>query len=383
MHLSFKYRIHPTYKQRVFLNKQFGCCRFIYNHFLELCSNDKTIKPNYVLINLIPEIKNNPDYSFLREVSAVALQQSTMNLITAFDRFFNRLSSYPRYKHKVDNQSFRLVGGESVFSIRADKLLLAKFPGLVRISISRRMPSKPSSVVISRNRAGDYFASFVCEVDKIIKPSSNSIGIDLGIKDFCITSTGNKVDNPRYFVSSERKLARLQRQLSRKRNGSNNRNKARLKVARLHQHIANQRNDFLHKLSTKLIHENQVICLEDLNASGMMRNRRLAKHVADVSWGRFCTFLAYKAERYQRQLMVMNMFTPSTQTCSECHVQRSVRLTLKERTWVCAECGAEHDRDVNAARLIHTVGMQHWFKQRDSLATLMLVPRWKNGQFLI
>lgn len=383
MQLSFKYRIYPSDDQKEFFNKQFGCCRFVYNYFLNLCSENKSVKPGYKLITMLPELKKIEEYSFLKEVSAAALQQSVMNLTTAYDRFFNNQSEYPIFKTKRDKQSFRLVGDKYIFGIRDGKLHLAKTPGLVKIKMHRQLPIDPSSVTITRNASDQYYASFVCEVDDVSGVGANSIGLDLGIKDFCITSTGVKYDNPRYFVSSELKLAKLQRQLSRKKKGSNNRKKAKFKVARLHQHIVNQRSDFLHKLSTKLIRENQVICLEDLNIAGMMRNRSLAKHVADVSWNRFCINLTYKAERYHRQLMVMNTFTPSTQTCSACHVQREVRLTLKEREWTCDHCGAMHDRDINAARVIHNVGMQYWFKERNNLATLMIVPRWKNGEFLI
>lgn len=382
MQLTFKYRIYPSDLQKEYLAKQFGCCRYVYNHFLEVCSNDTKLSVGNNLSAMLTELKRKPESSFLTEVSSVALQQSLANLITAYKRFFNGVSRRPKFKSKDSTQSFRLVGDDS-FRLKDGKLYLAKCPGLVEVKYHREMQSTPTSVTIVKDHSGNYHAMFVCVVNKLILSSNKSIGIDLGIKDFCITSTGAKYNNPRYFVKGELKLKRLQHQLSRKQKGSRNRNKAKLKVARLHQHIVSQRNDFLHKLSTKLIRENQAICLEDLNASGMMRNRCLAKHIADVSWNRFCTFLTYKAERYHRQLMVMNTFTPSTQTCSACHVQRDVRLTLKERDWVCNHCGAEHDRDVNAARVIHSVGMQYWIKEQNNLATLMIVPRWKNGEFLI
>lgn len=383
MQLLYKYRIYPSSIQKEFLAKQFGCCRFVYNHFLNLCMSDKSIMINYKLCNMMTEMKKQNEYAFLKEVSHTALQQSIINLIKAYRNFFNRLGKFPRFKNKDDKQSYRLTGNMCVFGIRDGGLYLAKMPGLVKIRQSRPLPTVPTSITVSLNKSGQYHVSFVCEINNITLSSNKSIGIDLGIKDFCITSSGVKYDNPRCLVTSEHKLAKLQRRLSRKQKGSNNRNKARLKVARLHQHIVNQRNDFLHKLSTKLIRENQVICLEDLNAKGMMRNRRLAKHIADVSWGKFCSFLMYKAERYQRQLMIMNTFTPSTQTCSACHTQRPVHLTLKERWWECDHCGALHDRDVNAARVIHSVGMQYWQRNINNLATLMLVPRWKNGVFLV
>lgn len=382
MHLSFKYRIYPSSAQRDFLSKQFGCCRYVYNHFLKEISENPDVKVNGKLYNLLTILRKTDEASFLREVSSVALQQSIANLIMGYKNFFDKRAGYPKLKCKNGPQSYRLVGSDA-FDIRGNKLYLAKCPGLIKIKLHRAVTSEPTSVTVTMNSSGQYFASFVCETDEVASLSENSIGIDLGIKDFCITSKGNKYDNPRYFVNSEKRLAKLQRQLSRKQKGSNNRNKSRLKVAKHHQHVVNQRNDFLHKLSTKLIRENQVICLEDLNASGMMRNRCLAKHIADVSWNRFCVFLTYKAMRYNRQLMVMNTFTPSTQTCSTCHVQRQVRLTLKERWWSCDNCGAVHDRDINAARVIHSVGMQYWHKECNNLATLMLVPRWKNGEFVI
>lgn len=383
MQVAVKYRIYPSNEQREFLDRQFGCCRFVYNYYLALREFDRTTPISGKLCNMLTELKQRPEMSFLNEVSAVALQQSIRQLISAYSNFFSGLAKQPRFKTKDSNQSFKLVGHNRILDIRNGKVFLSRCPGLISLRMHRPLPSKPTSATVSKNCAGQYHISFNCDVENISLPSNRSIGIDLGIKDFCITSEGIKYDNPRYFVRGEKRLAKLQRRLSRKQKGSNNSNKAKLKVARLHQHINNQRNDFLHKLSTTLIRENQVICVEDLTAKNMMRNRRLAKHIADVSWGKFCTFLAYKAERYQRQLMIMNTFTPSTQTCSACHVQRATRLTLKERWWECAECGQMHDRDINAARVIHTVGIQYWQRNINNLATLMLVPRWKNGEFLI
>lgn len=378
---SFKYRVYPTDIQCGYMAKQFGCCRFIYNHFLKLCSDDTTIKPNMRLLGLLPDLRKSPDTAFLKEVSSVALQQSLLNMVSAYRNFFEGRSRYPKFKKKMGRQGFKLVGNS--YAIKDNRLYIAKMPGSLKVKFSRPLPSEPTSVVITMTPSGEFYASFVCEVPNIKVPSSKSTGIDLGLKEFCITSEGVKYDNPRYFIKSEKRIARLQRRLARKQKGSKNRNKARVNLASLYQHITNQRNDFLHKLSTKLIHENQVICLEDLNASGMMRNRRLAKHIADVSWNRFCSYLTYKAVRYERQLMVINTFTPSTQTCSACHVQSEIKLTLDVRNWVCNHCGAQHDRDINAARVIHTVGMLHWYSVRDNLSTLMLVPRWKNGKFLL
>ncbi len=366
MKKAFKYRIYPTAEQRVFLGKTFGCCRFVWNALLAdsiaaytLHKTTGVVVPNVTSFGLVKRIVDiKTDNPFLSDVSMQALGQKAIDLGKAYTNFF-RSSKYPRFKSKRDSQSFRLPTRR--FSIRESKLRIEKGPGLIKIKWDKRgIPPNPSQVTITLDRSGRYYASFLCDVAPTRHCGDGSVGIDLGLKDLMTFSTGEHIPNPRHLNHHLRSLARLQRRLSRKVKGSNNRNKQRIRVARLHARISDTRNNHLHQLSTRLINENQVICLETLNVSGMMKNRRLARHIGDVSWGKLVVYLGYKAAEAGAKVILIDPFYASTQTCHACHhrLTGESKLTLRDRSWTCPECQSTHDRDHNAAINILHEGMR-------------------------
>lgn len=367
---GFKYRIYPNEEQKLYLSKTFGCCRFIYNTLLsEATLEYSAYKVNYsdrkpdcsgfAFCKKIKELKDKDEFFWLREVSNRALQQKAIDLGKAFSNFFRKGSkkaSYPKFKKRNENNSFRLT--EESFSIISGKLFLAKCKKSINLNLSRRMPSPPSQVTISRNASGQYFASFLCEyTPESVTTGIGVLGIDVGIKDLVVTSKGDLIENPKHYLHAAHRLARLQRRLSRKQKGSKNRTKARLKVARLHQHIVNQRCDHLHKLSTRLISENQAIVIENLNVQGMSQNRKLAKHVMTAGWSMFRKMLEYKAQASQHvKIIIASRWYPSTQLCSACYKRPTKKLNLSERGWICEYCGSIHQRDVNAAKNLKLLG---------------------------
>lgn len=358
---AIKNRIYPDRSQQEFLEKNFGCGRFVYNKLLEKCieeyerhkENPNYPKPKLNYVNLVKEItalKAVEGNEFLKEPIAVALQQKAIDLSKAFSNFFKKKGSgYPKFKKKSHSQSFRLVG--TTFSIENNRLSIYKCSKTIKMVLDKRgVPVNPSSVTISRNSSGQYFASFVCEVHPNLTTGSGQIGIDFGLKDFITTSNGVKVKNPKYFVRNQKQLRRKQRVLSRRQKGSKNRDKAKLAVARQHQKVVNFRSDFLHKLSRQLINDNQVIGIESLNIQGMSKNGRLAKHILDSGWREFTTQLSYKAEESARTILArMDPFYPSSHLCSETNLRLNRKLELRERSWKCPHCGNNHDRDINAA----------------------------------
>ncbi|TAF49193.1 MAG: transposase, partial [Oscillatoriales cyanobacterium] len=328
----------------------------------EYKTNGKTISSTELQKQLITQAKHTPERWWLAEVSNIALQQSVQDACLAFKNFFQSLKGkrkgqkvgFPRFKRKSNAQAFRLTRGG--FSIRDNsKLYLAKI-GDVKVRWSRELPSEPSSVTVIQDAAGRYFVSFVCDVEPIQHPASNAgVGIDLGITTFATLSTGKKVANPRILQRQLKRLRRLQQSLSRKVKGSNRYQTARQKVARLHARIKDTRTDFLHKLSTQLVRENQAIVLEDLNVSGMVKNRRLARAISDVGWRQFRTMLEAKAIRYGRDFQVISRWEPTSQRCSSCG-ELGGKKPLDVRAWTCLYCSAEHDRDINAAVNIKAAG---------------------------
>ncbi len=349
------------------LARTFGCVRVVFNDALRLRqenyqTNQTTISSSELQKRLITQAKHTAERHWLAEVSNIALQQSVQDACLAFKNFFQSLKGkrqgkqvgFPRFKRKRNTQAFRLTRGG--FAIRENgKLYLAKI-GEVKVKWARELPSDPSSVTVKQDAAGRYFVSFVCEVEPIQYPASNTgIGIDLGITTFATLSTGEKVANPRILQRQLNRLRRLQQSLSRKVKGSHRYQIARRKVARLHARIKDTRSDFLHKLSTKIVRENQAIVLEDLNVSGMVKNRRLARAISDVGWRQFRTLLEAKSIRYGRNFQVISRWEPTSQRCSSCG-QLGGKKPLDVRTWTCLHCGAEHDRDVNAAVNIKAAG---------------------------
>jgi putative transposase len=355
-HTAYKYRIYPSKDQQDVLNKTFGCCRFVWNNILNWRSNEYSVngvKTNYSASSKrLTAIKN--EFEFLKDVSAVALQQVLRNQDVAFTGFFRANSKYPNFKRKHGYQSFRLA--DNAFRFKNKNLFIAKIEKPLKIVWSRKLPSEPSSCTISKTPTNKYYISFCVEKDFEELPKNNStLGIDLGLKDFLVTSKGEKVKPLKALRKNEIRLKRYQKLLSRRTKGGKNREKARLKVAKVHELIANNRKDWLHKLSTKLIRENQLISLEDLNVKGMVKNHKLAKSINDSSWSTFVGFLEYKADNYGRIIHKVSPWFPSTQLCSDCG-HRAGKLALNIRNWTCFSCGETHDRDINAAININTAG---------------------------
>jgi len=356
-HRAYKFRIYPTACQEEILRKTIGSCRFVYNWALAQKREAWVTQKKSVSYNAtskgLTELKETPEREWLNEVSSVCLQQSLRNLDTAFNNFFKKKGGYPAFKARKNGGSARFM--DNAFRIDGDNLFLAKIKTPLKVAWSRKLSSDPSSCTISQNASGQWFASFLCEEEIEKFPfSENRIGIDVGIENFATLSDGRKFQSPKSIRKLRKKMARLQRSHSRKQKGSKNREKARLKVARLHQRISDTRKDFLHKLSTQLVRENQAIALEDLAVSNMVRNRKLSRVISEQGWRDFRTMLEYKCEWYGRELLIVDRWFPSSKTCSCCGAK--AELTLKDRKWKCSTCGTDHDRDVNAAKNILAAG---------------------------
>ena len=356
---AYKYRFYPTEEQRIVLAQTFGCVRFVYNwglHTRSTAYNERGEKLSYNgLAALLPDLKKQ--YPWLRDVSSVPLQQSLRHLERAFKNFFEGRANYPSVKKKQHSQSASYAA--NAFKWDGVALTLAKMHTPLDIHWHRALPKQvtPSSVTITKDGANRYFISILVEDDIKPLPVVNTlVGLDLGITSMVALSTGEKVGNPRYFAKDEKRLAKAQRQHARKKKGSKNRNKARLKVARIHARIQDRRRDYQHKLSTRIVHENQVVCVESLAVKHMVKNHCLAKAISDVGWGEFVHQLEYKSKWYGRTLIKIDQWYPSTKTCSACkHVVDS--LTLDIREWVCPACGVVQDRDTNAALNILAEGL--------------------------
>jgi putative transposase len=304
---------------------------------------------------MLTDLKRYEEYSWLKEVDSMALQESLKNLDMAYQNFFKHQSKYPRFKSKhTHSQSYRTRNQSNSIRIVDKRIKIPKI-GTVKIKQSREFEGRILNATVSRTASGKYFVSLCVEVDKaaLIKPNNGGeIGLDVGIKEFYTDSNGNTVANPRILKRHSRKLAREQRKLSRKMPRSVNREKARIRVARVHERIANIRRDFLHKTSTALVRQNAFIAIEDLNVSGMMKNHKLARAVADVSWSKFFRMLEYKADLHGGEVVKIDRFYASSQTCSVCGHQHKEVKDLSVREWTCHVCGATHNRDENAAKNI-------------------------------
>lgn len=357
---AYKYRFYPNEEQTRLLAQTFGCCRYVYNWALRKKTDaykDGQRLDYKDLSAMLTELKKQDDTVWLSDVSSVPLQQALRHLDKAFIHFFERRGKYPKFKKKRNPQSATYV--VTAFKWDGTSLTLAKMTQPLEIVWSRPLPKgcKPSTVTVTKDRADRYFVSLLIEEDiPHLKPVEQSIGADLGLKDFVILSTGETIGNPKFFHQDEKKLAKAQRRLAKKQKGSKNRSKARRKVAHIHARIANRRRDFLHKLSTRLIRENQTICVESLAVKNMVKNRKLAKAISDVGWSDFVSQLEYKAKWYGRNFVRIDKFYPSSKRCFDCgHILDSLSLDIRQ--WVCPECDVVHDRDVNAAKNIHAVGL--------------------------
>lgn len=381
---AYKYRFYPTPEQERLLRRTLGCTRLVYNKALAERSEAWTKEHRSVSYKdtsaMLSQWKKSSELVFLKEVSSVPLQQALRHLQQAYANFFNQTGDYPTFKRKAHGGSATFMKTAFTWDENKRELTLAKMRGPLDIRWSRTLPKgrMPSSVTVSLDTAGRWHASILVEdTVKPLRRSKDSVGVDLGLESFAILSTGEKIDNPRFSRRQAKRLRRAQKALSRKAKGSNNRRKARLKVARIQARIADQRRDFLHKLSTRLIRENQTVIVEDLNVRGMSRrakakpdpnrpghylpNRQKAKNgmnrsIRDASWSMFRSMLEYKADWYGRRLIVIDRWYPSSQICSTCG-KRTGRKTLNIRSWMCPYCGTHQDRDINAVKNIQAAGL--------------------------
>ncbi|WP_245674868.1 RNA-guided endonuclease InsQ/TnpB family protein [Herbidospora cretacea] len=367
MQLRYNFRLYPTAGQRESLARAFGCARTVFNDGLRLRHEAREQGLPYVSDGdlskrLITEAKKTPERAWLGEVSAVLLQQALADLNTAYRNFFASATGRrkgpqmapPRFRSRKDSrQSIRFTKNAKFKVTPAGRLRLPKI-GDVPVRWSRRLPSQPSSVTVTKDTAGRYFASFVVQTsDEPLPEVSSEVGVDLGLTHFLVTSDGRKVDNPRFLRRAERRLRKAQQSLARKEKGSQNRKKAVVKVARAHAKVADARRDHAHKLSTQLIRDNQAVYVENLSVSGLARTR-LAKSVHDAGWSQFTTMLAYKATLHGRTFARIDRWFPSSRRCSACGVIAG-RMPLDVREWTCG-CGVTHDRDHNAAKNILAAG---------------------------
>lgn len=346
---AYKYRIYPDAEQMQFFAKCFGCVRFVYNRML----SDRIEHYNLTgksLNNTPAQYKS--EFTWLKEVDSLALANAQMNLNTAYRNFFrDKSNGFPKFKSKKNNNfSYTTNNQKGTVYVENGYIKLPKLKSPVKIRQHRSFEGVIKSCTISKAPSGKYHISILVETEIQKLPASDMrVGIDVGIKDFAVLSNGEAYKNPKHLRKSEKRLAKLQRDLSRKQIGSSNRNKARIKVAKLHEKIANQRMDFLHKKSTEIIRKNQAIVIEDLKVKNLMKNHNLAKSIAEVSWSRFREMLDYKSRWYGRELIIAPPDYPSSQLCSDCGNRSSQTKDLACRIYVCPECGLEIDRDYNSS----------------------------------
>jgi putative transposase len=358
---AYKYRFYPGDQQKRTLAQTFGCCRYVYNWALRQRTDAYYQQGERLYYEgtaqRLVTLKKQEETIWLNEVSSVPLQQALRHLDKAFRHFFEGRAEYPTFKKKRNQQSATYAS--NAFTLDGRVLTLAKMDTSLDIVWHRSLPDgcKPSSVTVTKDEADRYFVSILVEEDiKPLEVIPQMVGLDLGLKSMVITSDGHTYGNPKFAARDEKKLAKAQRRHAKKKKGSKNRNKARLKVARIHKKIADRRRDYQHKLSTQTIRENQIVCVESLQVKNMVKNHRLAKAISDVGWSEFVRQLEYKAAWYGRTVVKIDKWYPSSKRCFDCgHILDS--LSLDVRSWSCPACGVVHDRDINAAKNILAAGL--------------------------
>ena len=363
MEKAYKFRIYPNKTQEILIQKTFGCVRFVYNYFLDKrITTYKEDKVTLTYNKCSKELtKLKQELTWLKEPDKCSLQNALKHLDRAFQNFFNRENvGYPKFKSKKNrHRSYKTNFSNNNITFEGSKIKLPKI-GKVRIRDKQIPQGRILNATVSQTPSGKYFVSICCT--DVEKPNfirtDKYVGIDLGIKDFVITSDGDKYSNPKYLKQSLNKLAKSQRELSRKTRGGSNWDKARIKVARLYERITNQRKDMLNKLSSELVRKYDVICIEDLQVSNMIKNHSLAQSISDASWSEFVRQLEYKSKWYGKELIKVDKFFPSSQTCNVCGYINKATKNLAVRVWICPNCNAKHDRDINASINILHEGMR-------------------------